>query len=113
MSKTFTEKVFGVNQNVNRISSKLSGVAYEDASSSAWTSPLFYGGEVFGIPTGAEWRMIQSEVLLFSLIFRFTENVYLGVALAFVYHMIVKTWRAWRGSDALSKTGFIEERFLI
>ena len=32
-SKTLTEKVFGVNQSVNRISSKLSGVAYEDSSS--------------------------------------------------------------------------------
>jgi len=110
---TFFQRMFGVTCSIDEIVAPQTGRLYEDQSMFLWLSPLLYGGTFCGIPSGSEWRLLISEVLLFNSIWRFTESVYAGVAAAFLFHQLIQFIRQAVGSSALERTSFVDGRFLL
>ena len=110
---TAAEKVIGVSCDVTEIQVPSTGRLYEDQSMFMWLTPLLYGGTFFGIPSGSEWRLITCEVLLFNVLWRFTESVYAGILGAFVLDQVIKFVRQFLGTSALERTSFVDGRFLI
>ncbi|CAD7944688.1 unnamed protein product [Amoebophrya sp. A25] len=86
---------------------------YEDHSQVGWTSALAYGSEFFGVPTGFEFQVLSLEFLIFAVCFRFSENLWLGIFLAFLVGQLVLHFRATLGENRLAETAMIDTRFLL
>lgn len=85
----------------------------EDASGLGWLGPLSYGTEWCQIPIGTELRLIQEELILFCVTFRFTHSVYLAVAIAYAFGIVVMKLRETIGKSNLSSSVAIDERFFL
>ena len=90
---------------------------FEDRTGVKWTSMMAYGTQYAGLPTGFEWQLLAFEFLIFSLTFRFAENqeqaVYLGVACAFLCGQFFLKCREFLGTQRLSETAMLDDRFLL
>jgi meckelin len=91
-----------------------SSLCYEDKSLVGWLAPLTYGTEnYFKYPIGTELRIIHEELLLFCVVFRFTHSVYLAVAIAYAFGVVVLKIRETIGKSNLSNSVAIDERFFL
>lgn len=86
---------------------------YEDPTGVQWTDMMSYGSEFYGFPTGFEWQVISLEFLVFSVLWRFTFNIYISVAVAFLAGKGIIRVRAMQGEKRLTQTALIDSRFLI
>eukprot|EP00928_Gymnodinium_smaydae_P011929 TRINITY_DN14360_c0_g1_i5.p1 TRINITY_DN14360_c0_g1~~TRINITY_DN14360_c0_g1_i5.p1 ORF type:complete len:504 (+),score=121.65 TRINITY_DN14360_c0_g1_i5:207-1718(+) len=90
---------------------------YEDREELAWSSCLAAGDGIrpFGldIPTGFEWLLMQVEVLLFVLIWRFGGSVYFGAGASFLLNRAVLYVYRVVGRNTLAHTAVVERKFLI
>lgn len=104
------EKFWGISPDIANLQKP---IFYEDFSQQAWTSCLAMGKEFLGFPIGFEWNLITMELLLFSIVWRFTGAVYLAVAVAFLFNQLVLWTYAAAGKTVLSFSTIIDKIFLI
>jgi meckelin len=90
-----------------------SSLCFEDESNLGWLGPLSYGTEWLKIPIGTEMRIINQELILFCVVFRFTNSVYLAVAIAYAFGVVVLKIRETVGKSNLSNSVAIDERFFL
>mmetsp|Transcript_6784 Transcript_6784/g.16602 ORF Transcript_6784/g.16602 Transcript_6784/m.16602 type:complete len:169 (+) Transcript_6784:1-507(+) len=86
---------------------------FEDQTHLKWTNALAYGSEIFGVPTGFEWQLLVFEWLVFAVCFRFSENLWLGIFLAFLLGQMVLQYRAQLGESRMAETAMVDPRFLL
>jgi len=83
----------------------------------AWSSRTAHGAEMrvagLGLPTGFEWHLIALEMLLFCIVWRFADSIFLGAAVAFLLNRTVIGLYAAVGRHMLSRTTIIDPMFLL
>jgi meckelin len=109
--RTQPEWFWNISPNVAQMEN--ASLCFEDGSHLGWLGPLSYGTEWLQMPIGTELRMIHQELILFCVIFRFWNSVYMAVAAAYAFGIIVSKIRETLGKSNMSNSVAIDERFFL
>jgi len=92
-------------------------ILFEDKTLLAWSSCLAHGSEIrvagLGVPTGFEWHLTALEMLMFNIVWRFGDSIFLAAAVAFLLNRVVIGIYSVVARHMLSRTTIIDPMFLL